>query len=168
MRRYQDHRPSSKSRIPRNAWITIIASLTVFGTTAQAQKVYYESFDALPLGPNVEEALVGQNVWTDIGPAGWVTDDSGSPGTGTELNGVVEWDGWSFANKAWWIQTAENQRRSEFAYGQNTVLIADPDEWDDAGHAPGLQNTFITSGPIAVTDAAENALVMTIDSSWRP
>ncbi|MBL9166561.1 MAG: hypothetical protein JNN07_02330 [Verrucomicrobiales bacterium] len=168
MRRHQDNRPPTRSRASSNAWIAIIASLTVTGSAAQAQKVYYESFDSLPLGPNVEEGLVGQNVWTEVPPAGWVLDDSQVPGIGTELNGITEWAGWSFANKDWWVQTAGNQRRAEFAYGQRTVMISDPDEWDDAGHAPGLLNEWATSGPIAVTGAVENTLVMTIDSSWRP
>ena len=28
-------------------------------------------------------------------------------------DGVTEWAGWSFANKAWWAETAEDQERSQ-------------------------------------------------------
>lgn len=153
-------------------WVTgclaVAASLALSTVTVQAQKVYYESFDSLPLGPNVEEALAGQNVWTETPPAGWTIDDSQVPGIGTELDGIAEWAGWSFANKNWWVTTAGNQERAKFAYGQGTVMISDPDEWDDAGHAQGLLNEWATTAPISIPGAEENSLVLTLDSSWRP
>lgn len=135
---------------------------------AQAQKIYFEGFETIPLGPNREEALAGDAVWSKAGPAGWVADDSGVPGLGTSTDGIVEWAGWSFANKDWWVRTAGDQRRSEFAFGLGTVMIADPDEWDDAAHTKGLLNTYITTPAIDVTGIAANSLVIAFDSSWRP
>jgi hypothetical protein len=83
-------------------------------------------------------------------------------------NGVTEWAGWSFANKNWWVQTAGDQRRSEFALGQGAVMIADPDEWDDAAHTKGLLETTISTAGINVANQAANSLVLVFDSSWRP
>ena len=44
--------------------------------------------------------------------------------------GVDEWEGWSFANKSFWI-FADDQGRSSFTNGVGTVAVADADEWDD-------------------------------------
>ena len=150
------------------SWLALIAAITVSSTAVQAQKVYFESFDSIILGPSLEEGLAGQTVWSKAGPTGWVSDDTGVPGVGTDLDGITEWAGWSFADKNWWVNTAGNQRRAEWAYAQGTVLISDPDEWDDAAHAPGLLNSFITSSPISIPASEENSLVLTLDSSWRP
>jgi len=81
---------------------------------------------------------------------------------------VTEWAGWSFANKDWWITAADNQRRVEYTLGRGTVMIADPDEWDDAAHLPGLFETTITTPAIPLGGAAANSLVLVYDSSWRP
>ncbi|MCE2828104.1 MAG: hypothetical protein LW626_13680, partial [Verrucomicrobium sp.] len=90
------------------------------------------------------------------------------PGFGTPNDGMVEWAGWTFANKDWWVRAAGNQRRAEFAFGDNTVMIADPDEWDDAGHEKGLFNSYIALPAINVKGAAANSLVLAFDSTWRP
>ena len=42
--------------------------------------------------------------------------------------GITEWMGWSFADHAWWTQTAENQGRGNWKKANKTVAIADPDE----------------------------------------
>ncbi len=145
-----------------------------------AQTVYLEDFEGLTLGPNVEESVPGEAVWTKGPPAGWVADDSGVPGFGTSTNGVTEWAGWSFANKEWWILAAEDQNRSRFTRASGTVMIADPDEWDDLQHlgsglstdertALGLWfDTYITTGAIDVSGIDPNTLVLVFDSSWRP
>ena len=38
-------------------------------------------------------------------------------------DGVTEWAGWSFADKAWWTETAEDQDRSTFTLGSGTVAV---------------------------------------------
>lgn len=132
-----------------------------------------EDFEGLALGPNVDEGTPGEAVWTDIPPEGWINDASGVPGIedpGTD--GVTEWAGWGFANKDWWVETAGNQRRSEFVLGQGTVAIADPDEWDDAGHPPvpatGTYDVWLSTAPIDLSTSKPGTVQLTFDSSWRP
>ena len=154
-----------------NIAIGCAAGLVLLGGSgqAQAQRVYSEDFESLPLGPNVEEGTPGAKVWTKTAPAGWTIDDTKMPGVGnSSSNGITEWAGWSFANKNWWVLTAGDQRRTEFSFGQGTVMIADPDEWDDATHAQGLMDTTITTAPIGITNSTANTLVLVYDSSWRP
>lgn len=149
--------------------LAILGSLLGIVGSVDAQKVFFEGFEGLTLGPNREEGVPGLKVWTKSAPAGWTIDDSGTAGIGNAAtDGVVEWAGWSFANKEWWIRTAGDQRRSDFTFGQGTVLIADPDEWDDAAHAKTFLNTFISTPEIDLTGAAANSLVLAFDSSWRP
>ena len=131
-----------------------------------------ENFDSLTLGPSVDEQVAANNVWTKTAPAGWTIDDSGIPGVGTELDGVTEWAGWSFADKDWWVQTAEDQNRSQFANASGTVAVADPDEWDDSDHADseanGWYDTFMTTAPISLEGMQANTATLAFDSSWRP
>jgi len=128
-----------------------------------------ENFNSLVLGPNVDEALAGEQVWTKTSPAGWTIDDTGVPGAGDPANdGVTEWAGWSFADRTWWATTAGNQRRAEFLKGTGAVAIADGDEWDDQSHAAGSINTFISTPAINVAGLKENSVVLRFDSSWRP
>jgi hypothetical protein len=134
----------------------------------QIAPLFKEDFEGLVLGPNVDEALAGDAVWTKTPPAGWTIDDSGVPGAGTDNDGVTEWAGWSFASREWWAQTAGGQRRSEFTKGVGTVAIADGDEWDDAGHEPGTINTFLRTVDIVITGQAANSLALRFNSSWRP
>lgn len=149
-----------------------LIGLAAFSATLsrlEAQRVYSENFESLTLGPNVEEALAGSKVWTKTPPAGWSIDDTKMPGVGnSSSNGITEWAGWSFANKSWWVSTAGDQRRSEFSFGQGTVMIADPDEWDDATHARGLFESIVTTAPIPLGTVTANSLVLAYDSSWRP
>jgi hypothetical protein len=134
--------------------------------------IYFEDFEGLALGPNVDEGLEFDKAWTREGPEGWDVDDSGIPGVGDPDNdGVTEWAGWSFADRDWWIATAGDQRRSEFNLAQGTVMVADPDEWDDTAHADSEENgwykTFVTTPPISLEGIAENSAFLQFASSWR-
>jgi len=143
--------------------------LYLAGYRPAAQVLFAEDFEGLPLGPNVDEALAGAAVWTKTAPEGWLIDDSGMPGVGDPAtDGVTEWAGWSFADKAWWTQTAGDQDRSTFTLASGTVAIADPDEWDDADHAEGWFRSFLSTPAIDVTGVASDMLELTFDSSWRP
>jgi len=143
---------------------------------AQAQNTYVllsEDFEGLPLGPNVDEALAGAAVWTDLPPAGWTNDASGVPGVADPTtDGVTEWAGWGFAKKDWWVQTAADQRRSEFTLGKGTVAIADPDEWDDLPHpgpiADNPYDVWLSTSPIDLSSARPGTVQLKFDSSWRP
>jgi hypothetical protein len=146
-----------------------LGALLGAASCAFAQKAFFEDFEGLILGPNREEGVAGLKVWTKTPPAGWTQDDSGMPGLGNPAtDGIIEWAGWSFANRDWWVRTAGDQRRSDFTFGQGTVMIADPDEWDDAAHAKGFFNSFAATPEINLTGYAANSLVLAFDSSWRP
>jgi hypothetical protein len=132
-----------------------------------------EDFEGLPLGPNVDEALAGDAVWTETPPADWIVDESGVPGIGDpNTDGVTEWAGWAFADKAWWTQTAGDQDRSKFTLGSGTVAIADPDEWDDADHtdseSAGWYKTYLSSPAIDISGCRAGTVQLKFDSSWRP
>ena len=49
--------------------------------------LFEEDFEGLVLGPNVDESLAGDEVWTKTPPAGWTIDDSGVPGAGAGRGG---------------------------------------------------------------------------------
>jgi hypothetical protein len=163
-------------------WIGGIDEVAIYNRALSAEEILFlatpapaptvlfeEDFEGLPLGANVDEALVGAAVWTKTAPAGWLIDDSGMPGVGDPAtDGVTEWAGWSFADKAWWTQTAEDQDRSTFTLASGTVAIADPDEWDDQDHAAGWFRSFLSTPAIDVTGVASDTLQLTFDSSWRP
>jgi hypothetical protein len=168
---------TSKNLNQKRGWGLIPAAVVALalssglnGLHAQAvsNRLFAENFEGLALGPNREEGRAGLEVWTATPPTGWVQDNTGMPGFGTANDGIVEWAGWTFANKDWWVAAAGNQRRAEFAFGSGTVMIADPDEWDDASHAPGLFNAYVTLPPINTTGAAANSLILAFDSTWRP
>ncbi len=144
--------------------------------------VFSENFDSLPLGDVIDEQQVDEPfVWTDTPPEGWVVDDSGVPGFDSEdadgdgrpdLDGVTEWAGWSFAEPRWWALAAGDQQRTSFTRACGAVMIADPDEWDDAAHTPFGENdgydAFITTPDISLDGVTTGSLKMRFDSSWRP
>ncbi|MFM1941434.1 MAG: hypothetical protein RI897_416 [Verrucomicrobiota bacterium] len=160
----------------------LAGSLAASVLSTQAQRLFFEDFEALPLGHSMEEGVSADGVWTKTTPEGWVADDSKVPGIneGPDRNGVIEWAGWSFADKNWWVQTAGDQRRSEFSLGHGTVMIADPDEWDDATHpgsgvptddrtAQGLwYETYITTAGFSAAGVEADSLLLVFASSWRP
>jgi len=143
---------------------------------AQAQETYVlmsEDFEGLTLGPNVDEGVAGEAGWTDVPPVGWFNDPSDVPGVEDPArDGVTEWAGWGFAKKDWWIETAGDQRRSEFTLGTGTVAIADGDEWDDLGHpgvpATGTYDVWLNTAPIDLSSAVPGTVQLRFDSSWRP
>jgi hypothetical protein len=155
-------------RDPASANSMQIAEIELIGAPA-ATVVFSEDFEGLPLGPNVDEGVAGDAVWTKTAPEGWIIDDSGMPGVGDpDLDGVTEWAGWSFADKAWWTETAGDQDRSTFTLGSGTVALTDPDEWDDAAHAEGWYNSFLSTPVIDLTGVEANIVQLRFDSSWRP
>lgn len=167
------------------AFIGCLASIAFTSNDAHAQlQVYFEDFESLSLGPNVQEVLDGDNVWTNTPPTGWTANNAGIPGIGNvATNGVDEWAGWSFASKDWWVEAAGDQDRGQFSRGQGTVMIADADEWDDdsgqentdrraLATAPTPDNmfdTFITTKTISIpAGIPAGRIKLAFDSSWRP
>ena len=154
----------------------LLALVLALAGIAQAQSDYVllsEDFEGLALGPNVDEAVAGDAVWTDIPPVGWFNDASDVPGIeDPATDGVTEWAGWGFADKEWWIEAAEDQDRSTFELGQGTVAIADPDEWDDTGHpdvpSTGTYDVWLSTLPIDLSTSKPGTAQLKFDSSWRP
>ena len=135
----------------------------------------FEDFEGLALQNAVEEPNGMTNAWTPTPPAGWVTNHTGMPGYGDPANdGRTEWAGWTFARKSFWL-ASDTQTREQFTRSTGVLAIADPDEWDDAGH-PTFDtnnnalyfNSFLSTPPINVAGVAPNALFIKFDSSWRP
>ncbi|QDV79285.1 hypothetical protein K2D_28980 [Planctomycetes bacterium K2D] len=159
--------------------VAFAVALTAFsaissGRVASARVLLFEEgFEGLALGPNLNESLSNPHAWTQTPPAGWSVDDSGVPTINLPSVGVKEWEGWSFADKVWWSNAAQNQGRSEFTLGQGTVAVADPDEWDDHG-APasgspfrGYYNAWMQTPEIDLGSAAPGSAKLTFASSWR-
>jgi hypothetical protein len=136
--------------------------------------LFVENFEGLVLGPNVEEGIttgIGggkASVVTKSPPAGWIVENNSMRGLGNpDTDGVVEWAGWSFADREWWA-TAGGQGRSLFLKGNGTIAVADGDEWDDLPRADGAMNTFLVTPDIDVSGLVANSVVLRFDSSWRP
>ncbi len=139
---------------------------------ARSQAVLFqEDFEDTPLGSPVDEPFPNgastpvEAVWTDRGPTNWLVDNTQMPAQASSPgSGVAEWNGWSFADKDWWI-SVDNQGRGDFAFGSGTVAVADPDEWDDISRTPGEFNSFLTTPEIALRG---EAATLELDSSFRP
>lgn len=152
-----------------------VATLLLSATPTQAQfPILSEDFEGLPYGPNQEEGTEGDEVWTDVPPDGWTIDRTGVPGFDEppENNGVKEWIGWNFANRDWWVEAAGGQDREQFTNARGGVMVADPDEWDDAAHPPSAENgwydTTATLPAVSLSGLPENVVNLSFDSSWRP
>ena len=158
----------------------VLSSQVIVGVQASLGiTIWTEDFEGLTLGPNVDEGLAGEEVWTKSSPEGWSINDEEVPGTwawqgledeegNPENDGVTEWAGWSFADVKWWSQTAGNQNRVLFKKAIGTAAIVDGDEWDDQPREAGTMNAFMTTGPIPIDGIMENSLVFRFHSSWRP
>ncbi|MFZ4656334.1 MAG: fibronectin type III domain-containing protein [Caldilineaceae bacterium] len=110
-----------------------------------------ENFDALTdlLQPAANEAITPTLLgWTHTAPVNWSVDNSNMPAT----VGMIEWQGWSFATKEFWL-AADQQERERFDLASGVVAIADADEWDDLNEpsASGKFNSLLSSPPINVT-----------------
>jgi len=168
---------------------------SIVASHAAAQTVFYsENFDTAVLNrvsndPRVTNACAG-NVpsFTHTPPPGWAwkacgvssfgcrtvgcpIDSAFTCATCSNNEGVLEWEGWSFANKAFWVRVAGDQNRSEFTLGVGNVAVADPDEWDDRGNPDqncGYYSTFMTTPSVNLSTADLSTVAFAFDSSWRP
>jgi hypothetical protein len=154
-----------------NNWWWALDNLQVTAIPlATRRALLVEDFESVPLGPNVDETLAGDRVWSGAPPADWTFDDSGVPALNDPTRGTTEWKGWAITNRAWWTQAAADQRRSEFTRAIGAVAVADPDEWDDKG-APstlGPYNAGMITKPIPLARTLAGSVRVAFDSSWRP
>lgn len=157
------------SRVIRKSQLQAGAALLAGGillSTAQGQVLFTENFDSLTLGPFVSESESGGDGtdWTATPPADWTIDNTTTP-----TDGPVEFFGFTFMDKAAWIETAGNQSRDSFELGSGVVAVADPDEYDDLGEIdPDLMNVFLMTPEIDLAGQAENSVELSFDSSFRP
>jgi|GEM_PF-1666051 len=169
----------ARLRTRRLALIGAVASLLLVAGEEQAQAqlpLYLEDFESVPLGASPEEDPSQLNVWNQTGPNGWVVDDSGVPGIGDPANdGVTDWAGWAFVDKDFWVE-ADDQTRSQFTRGSGTIMVADPDEWEDATVLAAAQtppynfyDAKVTTKVINIPNGVPAGKIkLAFDSSWRP
>ena len=136
--------------------------------------IFEEDFEDVNLQDSIEEGVQGTNVWSDTPPEGWeITNEN------PEDLGMPEWRTWAIVDLSWWAETAGDQERTQFTSsekdgkGVGKGAVSDPDEWDDwevNGDPDALSdwNGHLNTPPINIVGAAENSLILTFDSSWRP
>ena len=178
---------SRRNRASRNVLtlLVLLTSVTLFTNRAEAQLILYsEDFETATLNPSVEEDPNRPNAFTKTfsdpnGLGAWTIDNSAMPYVSdpNSGNGVVEYEGWSFVSKSFWLETAD-QDRSQFSRSTGNLLVADSDEWDDddpEGTHPNLYDTTILSPVIPIPAAIQGIpkaalagrLRVAFDSSWR-
>ncbi len=172
----------NRSRVATLAVLFVCLGL-FSSNSAEAQLILLqEDFEGVTLQPFQEEED-GQSgdVWTNVPPTGWTTDNSGVPGIGDPTtDGVIDWANWAFVNKDAWVDAAGGQDRELFDFGTGNVMVADADEWDDLdgtlrdpiAQTPtpdNLYDVFATT-PVLNIPAGLPAgrIKLSFDSSWRP
>ncbi|MCB1094989.1 MAG: LamG domain-containing protein [Verrucomicrobiae bacterium] len=145
----------------------ILAGVSLFLASllpVSADTLFSENFDGLAgsLEPFVSETESGGDGtdWTAALPEGWSRDNSGVPD-----GGVEEFAGWTFLDPVSWDATAQ-QNRVAFTKGQNVILVADGDEWDDSGPGTRMETTISTPA-IALAGVTPGTLALKFDSSWN-
>ncbi len=134
--------------------------------TATRTTLYSEDFEGLALDPFVSPTEGGGDGtdFTADAPDGWVQDNT------TPEGGPAEFFGWTFLDKNSWTVTAGDQGRAGFTKGSGTVMVADPDEYDDGDTDvdPNQFNAYIKTPAIDLSGVAAGSATVTFDSSWRP
>lgn len=148
----------------------ILAGGMLNAGSAGAETLFFEDFEGLPLGPFVSasEREGDGTDWTNIGPSGWTFDNTTTP-----VGGPVEYFGFTFFDIDSWVATTGNQDRNSFTKGgvgaHGTVMLADPDEYDDFFEIdPRLFNVFAQTPSIDLTSVVPGSVTVNFDSSFRP
>src|SRR5262245_3572570 len=138
--------------------------------------LYSQNFDNLPLGPPVDEQVMGfPNAFTHTAPGGWFRDNSNFPEPFNPLFGVFEWKGWSFANSEFWAAVQKSDDfpgRFGFENASGTVLVADSDLWNDKAdpaNGIGFFDSTLRTQPINISSAImlNEQISVGFDASWR-
>ena len=125
--------------------------------------LFFEDFNSLPLQPSISYVPTVPNAFTHTPPAGWTRGTIDEP-----IGGRPEWRGWSFARKSFW-DSVGGGRRTEFQFGQGTIAVADPDEWNEIGNPAnltGFYNTALSTPFISLASPDTGARKLAFDSSW--
>ena len=121
-----------------------------------------QNFDLLALSPFATQAGGDGTDYTLDPPLGWSRDNAAMAS-----GGVPEWQGWSFADKNSWSNSADDQFRSAFTLANGTVALGDPDQFDDATNGGPFNGALLTRA-IKLTGVAQDTAVLEFDSSFRP
>jgi hypothetical protein len=169
-----------------NDWWWAVDNLSL--RDAGSTTVWSENFDTVPLGPSVNEreqidkvtavntdpaTNPRPNSFTHTTPPGWSIDNSGiNPAAIGDNNiGVFEWEGWSFADRDFWLFSAQGDAAS-FTKASGPFAIADSDEFDDLGGGGGSptrpMSTALKTPTFDITGITAGTMMLAFDSSWRP
>ena len=151
-------------------FVTRFRSLTALAfagsaLSGSAATLFSENFESLPLGPYVSPTESGGDGtdWTDVAPAGWVRDQSTTP-----FGSPAEFFGWTFHDRQSWVNTEGDQDRGLWAGGSGTVMVADPDAYDDGTDIDtGLYNVLILTPAISLSGVLSNSVFINFESSFR-
>jgi hypothetical protein len=124
-----------------------------------------EDFESLPLSPYVSPTESGGDGtdWTNIPPVGWTRDQTTTP-----VGSPIEFYGWTFHDRQSWINTEGDQERSAWTTGVGTVMVADPDAYDDGTNVDeSLYNVNILTPAINLAGLVANSVLISFDSSFR-
>jgi MYXO-CTERM domain-containing protein len=131
-----------------------------------AAVLFSENFESRVLGPYISPTESGGDGtdWTDVAPTGWTKDQGATP-----VGGPPEFFGFTFHDKQSWINTEGDQNRSAWVGGTGTVMLADPDAYDDGpiDIAGQLYNVRITTPAISLAGVTANSVILGFDSSFR-
>lgn len=133
---------------------------------ARGAELFSQNFEGLELQPFVSTTETGGDGtdWTDVLPPGWSRDNGSTP-----VGGPPEFFGFTFMDKGAWIATEGNQDRNTFTRGTGTVMVSDPDAYDDIGNIdPDTYNVFIQTAAIPLANVVANTATLNFDSSFRP
>ena len=145
--------------------LLLIAVLSFSAAHSPAATLLSEDFESLALRPYVSPTESGGDGtdWTDIAPAGWVRDQGTTP-----VGNPVEFYGWTFHDRQSWTNTEGDQLRSAWIEGVGTVMLADPDAYDDGTNVDEmLFNANILTPVISLSGVLANSVRIAFDSSFR-
>lgn len=150
---------------------TISASLLLlvlalsFRAPSRAATLLFENFESLPLNPYISGTESGGDGtdWTNIPPAGWVRDQGTTP-----VGNPVEFYGWTFHDRNSWTNTEGDQDRSQWIEGSGTVMVADPDAYDDGTNVDDmLYNVSILTPVIPLAGVVPGTVRIAFDSTFK-
>ena len=143
----------------------LVAVLSLTVVRAPAATLLTEDFESLTLGPYVSPTESGGDGtdWTNVPPAGWVRDQGSTP-----VGDPVEFYGFTFHDRQSWTNTEGDQDRSVWLGGVGTVMLADPDAYDDGTNVDDmLYNVNILTPIIPLGNIKANSVHIAFESSFK-